>query len=152
MLPSLKLWPTHWLTRVKSRDASASKKERPGLCIHALIHWIQKLPWTVLGGASFHVKVGGYMISPKLGIKTHLLSPSERSKFPSAPCPAPLSVIGDMTALIGLGFEQFTSNCVSGLVWASQGFCRSETCGECDTATAAGHDTWWAGHISSLRQ
>ena len=63
------------------------------------------------------------MTSPKFKIKTHLLSLSERSKFLSAPCLTPLSVIGDMTTLIS--FEQFTSNCVSGLVWASQGFCRS---------------------------
>ena len=47
------------------------------------------------------------IISTKLTIKTHLLSLSERSKFLSPPCPTPLNVIGDMTALIGLGFEQF---------------------------------------------
>ena len=47
------------------------------------------------------------IISTKLTIKTHLLSLSERSKFLSPPCPIPLNVIGDMTALIGLGFEQF---------------------------------------------
>ena len=60
--------------------------------------------------------------------------------------------------VLGLNFWQlqFILTTWDKQLWAWVGLgpslCRSETCGKCDSAAAAGHDTWWAGHIASLSQ